>query len=214
LGVDLIITGNVSLFKVDKDVFESMASQRIKIGEETKPNPEFSQMLQTYGKDIEKWPHRPPMTYTEEKFEIIKHKKGKVDLKAFGNVSIRIFDAKKAAIVFAKDLNKTIEASDDFQDPVPGANIPEDILELPSETEIKGQLRDNLIQTTLDIILNIFENREERFLQWAMVHIKRKEYKEALKFMAQGHLYCKNTQTTNRTSDKIYNLMIDLTEEY
>jgi len=195
-------------------VVESMASQKIKIGEETKPNPEFNQMLQTYGKNVKKWPHQPPMTYTEENFEIIKHKKGSVDLKAFGTVSIRIFDSKKAAVVFAKDLNDTIEISDDFQEPIAAANIPEDPLDLPSETELKGQLRDKIVQSALDTISNIFKNREERFLQWAMLHIKRKAYLEAIKFLAQGYLYCEKSQTSNQTSDKIYDLMIDLTEEY
>lgn len=214
LGVDLMITGNVSLFKVEKRVVESMATQKMKVGEETRPNPEYNQMLQTYGKNVSKWPRQVPMTYTEEKFEIVKYKKGSVHAKAFGNVSIRIFDSKKAAIVFAKDLNGTIETSDDFQDSVPGANIPEDRLEVPSETELKGQLRDKIVQGTLDTILDIFENREERFLQWTLIHIKRKEYHEALKFLAQGYLYCKKSQTENDTSDKIYDLMIDLSEEY
>ena len=214
LGVDLMITGNVSLFKVEKRVVESMASQKIKIGEETKPNPEFNQMLQTYGKNVTKWPHQPPMTYTEEKFEIVQYKKGSVDAKAFGNVSIRIFDSKKAAIVFAKDLNGTIETSDNFQESIAAANIPEDPLHMPSETELKGQLRDDIVQTTLDTILDIFKNREERFLQSTLIRIKRKEYGEALKFLAEGYLYCKKSQTTNQTSDKIYDLMIDLSEEY
>ena len=214
LGVDLMITGNVSLFKVEKRVVETMATQKIKVGEETRPNPEFTQMLETYGKNVTKWPHQPPMTYTEDKFEIVKYKKGSVNLKAFGNVSLRIFDSKKAAIVFAKDLNGTIETSDDYQESVAAADVPEDPLHLPSETELKAQLRDDIVQSTLDTILDIFKNREERFLQWTMTHINRKEYSEALKFLAQGYLYCKNSQTTNQTSEKIYDLMIDLSEEY
>ena len=72
LGVDMIITGNVSLFKADKTVSEAMASAKIKIGEEEKPNPEFTQMLQIYGKKLDKWPHKPPMTYKEDKFEGLK----------------------------------------------------------------------------------------------------------------------------------------------
>jgi tetratricopeptide (TPR) repeat protein len=212
LGVDMIITGNVSLFKADKTVSEAMASAKIKIGEEEKPNPEFTQMLKVYGKDLDNWPHRPPMTCKEDKFEIVKYKKGRVCSKAFGNVSLRIFDARKAAIVYAKDFKDSIEKADTFQEPIETANILEDPLEIPTDTEIKGELRDKMVNSLVDVILTIFENREKRFLQWATLHINRKEYHEAVKYIAQGYLYCNKSKKGNQFSEKIYDLMINLTE--
>ncbi len=212
LGVDMIITGSVSLFKADKTISESMASAKIKIGEEEKPNPEFTQMLKVYGKDLDNWPHKPPMTCKEDKFEIVKYRKGKVCLKAFGNVSLRIFDAKKAAIVYAKDFEDSVKKSDTFQEPIEASNIPEDQLEIPTNTEVKCELRDKMVNNLVDVILGIFENREKRFLQWATLHINRKEYHEAVKYIAQGYLYCSKSSKGNHFSEKIFDLMINLTE--
>lgn len=212
LGVDMIVTGNISLFKADRSISESTASAKLKIGEEEKPNPEFTQMLQVYGKDLDQWPHIPPMTYKEDKFEMVKYRKGKVCLKAFGNVSLRIFDAKKAAIVYAKDFRDSVEKSDTFQEPIEAANIHEDPLEIPTDTEVKGELRDKMVNNLVGVILTIFENREKRFLQWATLHINRKEYHEAVKYIAQGYLYCSKSNKGNDFSKKIFDLMINLTE--
>lgn len=214
LRADMIITGNVSLFKVDRTVTEGMASVKVKVGEEEKPNPEFNQMVRTYGKDMEKWPHKPPMTIKEDQFELVKYKKGRATLKAFGNVFLRIFDARKAAIVFAKEFSDTVERSDTFQEPVLATNIPEDPLELPSKTEIKTELRNKLVDQMTDVILKVFENREKRFLKWAKLHIKRKEYSEAVKYISQGYLYCKNSKKDNQYSKSIHNLVLDLTEGF
>ncbi len=212
LGVDMIITGNVSILKVDSNKSEIMATTRIKIGEEEKPNPVFSQMLSTYGNNLEMWPYKPPMTTKEDKFEIVKYKKGQVSLKAFVNSSIRIFDTKKATIVFAKDFQDSISKTDEFQESVEAANISEDPLELPTETEIKRDLQNKVIEQIIDVILATFENREERFLKWAAYHIERKEYQEALNFLAQGHLYSKRAKRSNQYTDEIYNLLVNLTE--
>ena len=212
LGVDMIITGSVPLFKADRTTSEGMASAKIKIGEEKKPNPEFTQMLKVYGKDLKSWPHVPSMTCKEDKYEIVKYKKGKVSLKAFGNISLRIFDAKKAAIVYAKDFRDSVEKSDKFQESIESANIVEDPLDIPTETEIKGELRDKVVGDIVDVILDIFENREKRFLQWATLHINRKEYHEAIRYIAQGYLYSNKSNTDNEFTEKIFKLMIDLTE--
>ena len=212
LGVDMIITGSVPLFKAEKTTAAGMASAKIKIGEEEKPNPEFTQMLKVYGKDLKSWPHVPPMTCKEDKYEIVKYKKGKVSLKAFGNISLRIFDAKKAAIVYAKDFRDSVERSDKFQESIESANIVEDPLDIPTETEIKGELRDKVVGDIVDVILGIFKNREKRFLQWATLHINRKEYHAAIKYIAQGYLYSNKSKTDNEFTDKIFKLMIDLTE--
>ncbi|MDY6881003.1 MAG: hypothetical protein SV686_12210 [Thermodesulfobacteriota bacterium] len=212
LGVDMIITGSVPLFKADKTTAEGMASAKIKIGEEEKPNPEFTQMLKVYGKDLKSWPHVPSMTCKEDKYEIVKYKKGKATLKAFGNISLRIFDAKKAAIVYARDFKDSVEKSDEFQESIASANIKEDPLEIPTVTEIKGELRDKVVGDIVDVILGIFQNREKRFLQWATLHINRKEYHEAIRYIAQGYFYSNKSKTDNEWTGKIFKLMIDLTE--
>ncbi len=212
LGVQMIVTGNVSLFKVDKSSSKRTVIAKVKLGQEKIQNSEFLRMIKIYGKNTKKWPYVPPMTQTRDKFKFVHYKKGKVTLKAFGNVSVRIFDTNKAAIVYAEDFKDSVEKSDTFQEPVEGTNIIDDPLELPTETEIEEELLNKLIDKIATIIGKIFEDREKRFLEWATFYVKRKEYSEALKSLAQGYLYCKKAKKNNKTSKKIYDLMIDLTE--
>ena len=138
LGVDLMVTGTVSLFKVDKSVDERMATVKVKVGEETVTNPEFVQMLnmfgsdmsqwpikmqQIYGQDASKWPKLPPKTIQKENFEMINYKRGTAQMKGFAKVSIRIFDTTKGTIMFVKDFDATVEKSGEFQDEVKEADI-------------------------------------------------------------------------------------------
>ena len=123
------------------------------------------------------------------------------------HISCHIIKRKKK-----KDLKDSFEKADTFQEPIETANILEDPLDIPTETEIKGELRDKMVNSLVDVILTIFENREKRFLQWATLHINRKEYHEAVKYIAQGYLYCNKSKKGNQFSEKIYDLMINLTE--
>ncbi|MEW6601072.1 MAG: hypothetical protein AB1499_08885 [Nitrospirota bacterium] len=212
LGVNMIITGNVSLFNVDHSNSERMVTTKMKMGEEEKPNPEYTQFLNTYGKDINNWPYKPPVTVKEDKYEIIKYKKGQAVVKAFANLSIRIFDSDKAAIVYAKDFQDSIGKSDDFQEAIEGSNVEEDPLELPVDTEIKRELQNKILDNVVQTISEVFEKREKRFLQWTTFHIERKEYPEAIKYISQAHLYSRKAKIDNEYTQKIYNYMIELTE--
>ena len=212
-GIDMFITGNISVFKTDRIISEQMVNAKIKIGIEENLNPEFSQMVKIYGKNMAKWPRKPPMTLKTDKYEIAQYKKGKIKIEAIGNISLRIFDAEKAEIVFARDFDDSVEESDTYQGALEEANILEDPLDIPTDTSIKGILRNKMVDSISNVILDIFKDREKRYLQWATVHIKRKEYSEAIKFIAQGYLYCQKSQVRNDYSQKIRDLMVNLTED-
>jgi len=44
--------------------------------------------------------------------------------------------------------------------------------------------------------------------------MERKEYPNALKYLVQGHLYCKRANSNTEGCEKITQLIIDLTEGY
>ncbi len=212
LGADYIINGNVSLFKVDDVVSETMATAKVKVGEEVEANPEYDKMVKTYGDNPEKWPYQPEMNIRKDKYEMIKYKKGTHSRKAFGNVSVRLFDASDGAILFAKDFEDSMEKKDYFQDMVEVADIPYDPLELPSDTEIKAELRNAMLNNISKAIFETLQDREKRFLRWAVLHNDRNEYMKAIKSLAQGHVFCDKSNTNNEDSKKIFNMMIALTE--
>ena len=59
-NADLIITGTVSLFKVESTIDKRNSSAKVTIGEDIAENPEFAQMAKVFGPNTEKWPSIPP----------------------------------------------------------------------------------------------------------------------------------------------------------
>ena len=190
LGVNLIVTGTVSLFKVDTSIDKRTATIRVKIGEEIVENPAFMQMFKMYGKDMATWPSVPPKTIKKENHQLLNYTKGTAQLKGFAKVSVRIFDTKKGAITFVKDFDASAVASCEFQDEVKEAGIPYVPMSLPTNTEIKEQMRKKIVSEIAKIVQASFENREIRFLNQVNFFIDRREHEAALKPLATGHLYC------------------------
>ena len=212
LNVDLIVTGTVSLYKVDELVDERIATVKVKVGDETIENPEFSQMATRYGTNQSKWPKIPPRTIQKAKYQLLNYKKGTAQLKGFAKVSIRIFDTEKGTITFVKDFDASRVNSSEFQDEVKGANIRYIPKKLPSNTEIKESMRKGIIAKIARIVQAAFENREIRFLNEANFFIERKEYESALEPLAQGYFYCikDNLGLKNKTFLQISNMINDI----
>lgn len=212
LGADIVIKGNVSLFKVEEIKSEGMATAKIKIGEEETVNPEYDRMIRAYGNDKNNWPKKIDRIIRKDKYKSIEYKKGTFSKKAFGKVSIRIYDAVSGKLVFSEDFDDTLEKKDVFQDPVEEADIPGDPLEMPLDTEIKAELREKMVRNISNAVVRILQNREKRFWKSAALRMDRNEYKNAIKFLAQGDLFCRNSNTDNEYSKKLHTMMIRLTE--
>jgi len=194
LGVDLIVTGTVSLYKVDKLVDERVATAKVKMGEETVSNPKFLQMVNMFGSDVSTWPQRPPETIQKENFQLMKYTKGAAQMKGFAKVSIRIFDAARGTIKFVKDFDATVVRESEFQDEVEQAGIAYVPLKLPTNTEIKEEMRKSIVNEVGKIVQASFENRGMRFLNQANFYLNRLEPESAFKPLAEGYFYCKRDQ--------------------
>lgn len=190
LGVNLIVTGTVSLFKVDTSIDKRTATIKFRVGEETVENPAFMQMFKLYGKNTALWPSVPPKTIKKERYQLLNYTKGTAQVKGFAKVSVRIFDTKKGAITFVKDFDATAMNSCEFQDEVKEAGIRYVPKSLPSDTEIKEQMRKKIVSEIAKVVEASFEHREIRFLNDVNFFIDRREFEAALKPLATGHLYC------------------------
>ncbi len=186
LGVDLMVTGTVSLFKVDKNVDERTATVKIKVNEEI----DYDKMISLFGSDRQNWPTKESQMPKKVNYENISYKKGKAELQGFSKVSVRIFDTSKGAIAFVRDYEGNVNYTSDFQDEVLDANILYKPIDLPAETEAKEKMRKEIVTQIGKVVQASFENRETRFLNQARFYIGRKEYQRALRPIAEGYLYC------------------------
>ncbi len=194
LGVDLMVTGSVSLFKVDKNIDERTATVKMKVNEEI----DYDKMLSLFGADRENWPKKESLMPKKTIYESIRYKKGRAELQGFAKVSVRIFDTNKGAIAFVKDYEANVEQSSDFQDEVLDANIQYKPIDLPTVTETKKAMRQEIVAQIGQVVQSSFENREIRFLHQARFYIGRKEYNHALRPIAEGYLYCQKSQGDNK----------------
>lgn len=208
LGLDLMVTGTVSLFKVEKNIDEREATVKIKVGEKTIGNPEFDQMIKLYGTDQNTWPSKPPHAVSRDVFELLKYNKGQARLTGFANVSFRIFDINKGAISFVKDLAATVKHTSDFQDEVKEANIEYIPMQLPTEIEVKEEMRKQLVEQIGKIVASAFEARERRFFNQANFLLERREHQASFEPIAKGLLYCQKEgiETENNTCNQLRQL--------
>ncbi len=191
LGLDLMVTGNVSLFKVEKNIDERQATAKVYMGGQSVPNPAYRQMEQLYGPNTSTWPAKPPRMISKGKPQFVKYRKGLARMTGFAKVSFRIFDIDKGAISYVKNLDATIENTSEFQDEVSEAGIKYKPLELPTEIEVQEAMRTQLVEKIGKIVASAFQNREARFLNLANFYLKRREPGAAFEPIAKGILYCK-----------------------
>ena len=212
LNVDLIITGNVSLMEIDRQVSEQNASTRVKVGEKNEINPEYELLLKTYGSNIAAVPDLPPRTIAVPVYENFPYKKGETTLKGFATVSARIFDVQKGRITYAQEFNARYEAADKYQDSVEIAGIEGDPLQLPTDTEVMENLRNKIISQISEVIEKQFSKRGETYVEEAKYYLVRKEPEKAVESLAPGFLYF--IKAKEKSSNPLFSELRDLIVEH
>ncbi|MCI5166171.1 MAG: hypothetical protein D3903_08750 [Candidatus Electrothrix sp. GM3_4] len=190
LGVDIIVSGAVSLFRVDRTVDERTAVAKMQTSEEV----DYEKIRAMYGTDRANWPQKESQMPKKSTHINMKYKKGQAKLKGFSKVSVRIFDTKKGAIALVKDYEANVSHSCEFQDEVSEAGIEYIPISLPTETEAKEDMRKEIVKQIGKAVLQCFENRERRFLNEARFYLGRKERHRAFRPLAEGYYYCKKSK--------------------
>lgn len=189
LGVDIIVSGAVSLFRVDKTIDERTAVAKMETSEEV----DYEKMQLMFGTDRTLWPKNESQMPKKSSHTNMKYKKGQAELKGFSKVSVRIFDTKKGAIALVKDYEANVSHSCKFQDEVNEAGIEYIPISLPTGTEAKEEMRKEIVKQIGKAVLQGFENRERRFLDQARFFLGRKELLRAFRPLAEGYYYCKKS---------------------
>ncbi|MGD9972023.1 MAG: hypothetical protein AB7S77_03085 [Desulfatirhabdiaceae bacterium] len=190
LNADLIISGSVSLFNVESTIEKRNSTARVVVGEDISENPEFTQMVKTMGADTSKWPSVPPKTIKTPRYEVVGYTKGTGKLKGFAKATVRVFNTRKGTIEFIKEFDSNVEYASEFQDEVKDAGIESKAMKLPTETEIKVTLRNDLVGQIGAVINKLFENQENRFYTQANMYMDRQEIENSHQPLAQGYFYC------------------------
>jgi len=204
LDVKYFIIGRVATLTVEHQRADRESTVVITAGTTTRPNPEYDAMVRRYGRDSSSWPSRPPETITENKTAVVKHRFGDESVHGVLNASVRIFDATRGRVTYAKDFSAEEKAKDSFRDPIPAADPPiqYDPLELPADVEIENRLRAKVVSQVAAVVLQLFDMPHFRFLTISNEHTARLEYDKALDALAQGHLYCLRDTPRVRQDDK------------
>ncbi len=218
LGIHLAVVGNVSVLNVATDKSEREITQRVKIGTETVANPAYTAFVTQNGSDPSRWQMSPPpSTLEEDRFELIRFKRGKARMDGQMEVSVRMFTTSKGAITDSETFIIEDFVEDEFQDGVPEAGISEDSLDLPTEMNMRKNLRGKGVEEVAIWVLRNFEHREGRYFNIAENHLERREDDLALQALSQAYLYCCKEgigpEDDNKWYDDIFQkAFFDLTE--
>lgn len=187
---EMFIVGNVSTLEVEHQHSEREVTEIISTGTKQEQNPAYLKMMVQYGPKTDRWPYVPAEILETPIREIVKYKKGEEHVKGFMVVSPRIFDTTKGCITVAKEYQASREERDTFCDAVPAANINADMLNLPTDNDVKDSLRKQLVAKVAATVIQAYEKREKRFLERALWYSGRREMDKAVFELACGNMYC------------------------
>ncbi len=212
LNVDLIVSGNVSLLKIDKQDNQRQNTVRVPIGEKMGLNPEYELFMKAG--TSQNMSQAPPKTIKIAEYGNFTINKGRSVIKGFANVAVRIFDTSKGRITYAQEFNANYQDEDEYQDALDLAGIEGDPLTLPTDTEVREKLRKQIVKQLADIVQKQFEKREKDFLENARYHLARREKNKAVQKLARGFLYSVKAKVALNDPDftEIRDKIIDLTE--
>ncbi len=194
--VRLFIVGDVSTLNVERQNSPREGTARVLTGKTQEPNPEYQKYLKEYGRNKNKWPVElqdlGPMVEKQTE-QLLRYKLGEETINGTMEVSIRSFEG-SGSITTAKMFRSTFTTNDTYSDQVSQATPPValDPLGLPTDTEIKKELRDTLAKEIGEFVLGSFKNRERRFLQSAQVALDRREAHLAVAELAACYFYCQS----------------------
>lgn len=208
LNADWIVTGDILLIDIARKEFIQPANVRAVVGFKKQLNPAYNKWL-----DDRNGP-KPPQTVSIPVYDNVQHQKGRVNLEAFATVSAQIFNSKKGSTPYAKDFSVQYNAGDDFVLELPGMNIEQDPLELPSDSEVGEILTEQLVEQLADFIQHELSSVKDEFVKDAESFIANEEINKAMKALAQGFVYFIKSKTAKEDPEllKLRELIIKHTE--
>lgn len=119
----------------------------------------------------------PPATKKKTTHQFISYRQGVAKVSALLEISYKLVDTSTGENIYANTIPGRLVKEDKYQDAVPAANIPNDPLELPTETEVLDELTNEKISEMGQSVLKQFQSLEvEYFNQGEQQRLKRRDY--------------------------------------
>jgi tetratricopeptide (TPR) repeat protein len=180
-GIDTFIMGDVMQYSTSYVDTPSSGQASVILDYEDAPNPEYTDWKErNQNPSKEERAKAPAATYKKPKYQIITYKKGVAKITAMIEISYKLVNTTTGENILTNTNPGKAIKEDQYQDGVPGANIPQDPLVLPSELEVIDELTNAKISEVGQSVLKPFQSLEVEYFNDAQQHEKRRNYEQAV----------------------------------
>jgi len=180
-GIDTFIMGDVLRFTAEYRDYPSNNQVKVLVDEEDMHNPSFSDWLLAHPKPTEEdLKTAPPRTVKKKNYQFVSYKSGYARVSTSLETSYKLIDTRSGENLFANTVSGKLAREGKYQDGVPLANIPQIVLEIPTELDVLDDLTNAKIQEMGQSILKHFQNLEIEYYNAGQQQNKRRNSEEAV----------------------------------
>ncbi|MEN6321448.1 MAG: tetratricopeptide repeat protein [Syntrophaceae bacterium] len=174
-GIDTFIMGNVLNFS-SKFTDNKSTNQAVMFDEEDVSNPEYIEWLVTHQRPSEsERKSAPSRTIKKRTPRYIPYTQGIAKISAMIEISYKLVNTTTGENIFTNTISGRLVKEDKYQDGVAPANIPQDPLELPTESEVLDELTNEKVSEMGKSVLKHYQSLEvEYFNEGEQQRIKRR----------------------------------------
>lgn len=180
-GIDTFIMGDVLRFTTEYRDYPSNNQVKVLVDEEDIHNPAFSDWLLAHPRPTEEeLKTAPPRTMKKKNFQFVSYKSGYARISTSLETSYKLIDTRSGENLFANTVAGKLAREGKYQDGVPLANIPQKVLEIPTELDVLDELTNLKVTEMGQSILKHFQNLEIEYFNAGQQQNKRRNSEEAV----------------------------------
>ncbi len=180
-GIDTFIMGAVLHYSSISKDYPSTSQVKVLLDTEMVSNPEYTLWLIMHPKPTrEDLRSAPPKQTEKKKYQFISYRKGFTRITFSLEFSYKLVSADTGENLFNDSISGKLIKEDQYQDGVSMANIPMDILDLPTEQEVADELTNQKITEMGHKILKSFQNMQVEYFRKGQEQYKRRQYENAI----------------------------------
>jgi tetratricopeptide (TPR) repeat protein len=162
-GIDTFIMGNVLIFS-SKFTDNKSTNQAVMYEEEDVSNPKYFEWLATHQKPSEsERKSAPPITIKKKTPRYIPYTQGIAKISAMIEISYKLVNTTTGENIFTNTISGRLIKEDKYQDGVAPANILQDPLELPTESEVLDELTNEKVSEMGKNVLKHYQSLEVEY---------------------------------------------------
>ncbi len=180
-GIDTFIMGDVLQYSSLTTDNPSISQIKAQVDEEEVRNPKFDLWLMMNPQPKpEQLKLAPPMTVKNPKYQIFSYKQGVAKISAMIEISYKLVDTTTGENIYNNTIAGKAIKEDKYQDGVPIANIPQDLLTLPTEVEVLDELTNLKVSEVGQSVLKQYQSLEVEYFNQGQQQEKRRNFELAV----------------------------------